>query len=45
MDLKVKVNLTACIGLGFGLYLGKELGKVFCEKAVPVLKEKIKTLF
>lgn len=40
----VKVNLFEWVKLGFGLYIGKELGKAFCEKCVPVIKERIKTL-
>lgn len=44
LDGKLKVGIGEWIKLGFGLYIGKELGKVFCEKCVPVIKERIKTM-
>ena len=45
INVHVKFGLIEYVKIGFGLYIGKELGKHFCEKAVPVLKEKIKTIF
>lgn len=43
-NCNAKVSIGEWIKLGFGLYIGKELGKAFCEKCVPLIKERIKTM-
>ena len=36
---EIKISFLACVGLGMGLYIGKELGREFMETGVPLLRK------